>query len=178
MGCLEIEYLKGFIKDVPDFPHAPILFRDITPLLKESHVLKYVVDHLTDRYADRKIDYVLAAESRGFIFGVPLAYNLNVGFIPARKCGKLPRETVKIDYGVEYGKDCLEVHTDAISKGDRILVVDDVIARGGTADAMVKLVEELGGDVEELAFVIELENLEGRKKLEGYSVYSMIKYND
>lgn len=136
------------------------------------------MDHLTDKYIDRKIDYVLAAESRGFIFGSPLAYNLGVGFIPARKCGKLPCETVKVDYGIEYGEGCLEVHTDAIIKGDRILVVDDVLATGGTAEAMVKLVKELGGDIEELAFVIELENLEGRKKLEGYNVYSMIKYDD
>ena len=178
MDYLEIEYLKGLIRDVPGFPHEPILFRDITPLLKEGRALKYVVDHLTDRYADREIDYVLAAESRGFIFGVPLAYNLGVGFIPARKCGKLPCETVKVHYGIEYGKGYLEVHTDAISEGDRILVIDDLLAMGGTAKAMVELVEELGGDVEELAFVIELENLEGMKKLEGYNVYSMIKYDD
>jgi adenine phosphoribosyltransferase len=146
--------------------------------LKEGRALKEVVDHLTDRYADRKIDYILAAESRGFIFGSPLAYNLGVGFIPARKCGKLPRETVKVHYDIEYGKGCFEVHTDAISEGDRILVIDDLLAMGGTAKAMVELVEELGGDVEELAFVIELENLEGRKKLEGHNIYSMIKYDD
>lgn len=178
LGIFEIEDLKGLIRDVPDFPRKGILFKDITPLLKEPCALNYVVDHLTDRYTNRKIDYVLAAESRGFIFGSPLAYNLGVGFIPARKHGKLPCETVKEDHGIEYGKGCLEVHTDAISEGDRILVIDDVLATGGTAEAMVKLVKKLGGDVEELAFVIELKNLKGRKKLEEYNIYSMIKCDD
>jgi adenine phosphoribosyltransferase len=167
---------KSLIRNVPDFPRKGILFYDITTLLKDSKALKEVLDQLASRYRDQKIDLVLGVESRGFIFAPTLAYKLDAGFVPVRKPGKLPAETLKATYDLEYGQDSLEIHKDAIRKGQRVLVVDDLLATGGTAAAVAKLIEQLGGQVAGLAFLVELEFLSGRKKLGGYDVFSLLKY--
>jgi adenine phosphoribosyltransferase len=169
---------KSLIRNVPDFPRKGILFYDITTLLKDSKALKEVLDQLASRYRDQKIDLVLGVESRGFIFAPTLAYKLDAGFVPVRKPGKLPAETLKATYDLEYGQDSLEIHKDAIRKGQRVLVVDDLLATGGTAAAVAKLIEQLGGQVAGLAFLVELEFLSGRKKLGGYDVFSLLKYQE
>ncbi|BDU50198.1 adenine phosphoribosyltransferase [Haliovirga abyssi] len=171
-----MEKIKDLIRNIPDFPKEGILFRDITTLLKDSDGFKKVIDILAERYKDKKIDYILGAESRGFIFGAPLAYAIGAGFIPVRKPGKLPYNIVQAFYELEYGTDSLEMHTDAIEKGKKVLIIDDLLATGGTAKAIIELVEKLEGDIEEIAFIIELEGLNGRKKLKDYDIYSMIKY--
>lgn len=168
--------LKALIRDVPDFPIPGIIFKDITTLLKEPDGLKTVIDLLIDRYRDEPIDLVAAIESRGFMFGTPLALALNAGFIPIRKAGKLPAETVLREYALEYGTAQLEIHRDAVQPGQRVLVIDDVLATGGTARAAVELVEELGGHVVGTAFVIELSFLPGRATLEGTDIFSLITY--
>lgn len=168
--------IKDLIRNIADFPKKGILFRDITTLLKDGEGFKEVIDILAKRYKDKKIDYILGAESRGFIFGAPLAYAIGAGFVPVRKPGKLPYNIVKAFYELEYGRDSLEIHTDAIEKGKKVLIIDDLLATGGTAKAIVELVEKLGGVIEEIAFIIELEELNGRKKLKDYDIYSMIKY--
>ena len=162
MTANEKELVQELIRTIPDFPEPGILFRDITTLLKDKKGLQLIIKDFTDRYMDKGIDYVLGADARGFIFGAAIAYNIGAGFVPARKIGKLPAETVKVEYELEYGKGILEVHTGAFEKGAKVLIVDDLLATGGTAGAMVKLVEKLDAVVYELAFLIELEGLQGR----------------
>ena len=173
-----MEHLKKVIRHVPDFPKKGILFYDITTLLKDGPSFQEVIDALAQRYLTKKIDRVIGIESRGFIFGAALASHLGAGFVPVRKPGKLPAETLKMTYDLEYGQDSLEIHRDAIQPGERVLLIDDLLATGGTAAAVLKLIKELGGEVAEVAFLIELEFLSGRKKLEGYEVYSMLKYQE
>ncbi|MGC8653794.1 MAG: adenine phosphoribosyltransferase [Candidatus Kryptoniota bacterium] len=169
--------VKSKIRSVPDFPKPGILFRDITTLLKDKDAFTYVVDELYNQYREMKIDKVVSVESRGFIFGSVLAYRLNAGFVPIRKPGKLPAEVVREEYQLEYGKDAMEVHKDAIVKGDRILVHDDLLATGGTVDAACRLVERLGGEIIGLCFLIELSSLGGRERLKGRDIFSIISYD-
>jgi adenine phosphoribosyltransferase len=172
-----MEELKRFIRDIPDFPKKGILFRDITPLLKDPNAFRMVVSAICDRYRDKGVDLVAGIEARGFIFASAIAHSLGCGMVPVRKPGKLPYKTVKEEYELEYGTDAVEIHEDAISPGDKVLVVDDLIATGGTAAATVRLVERLGGKVVGIAFVVELKSLGGRKLLEGYDVTSLIQYD-
>lgn len=167
--------LEQWIRDIPNFPVQGILFKDITPLLQEPSALRAAVDRLAEPYQDRAIDRVVAIESRGFIFGVPIAYRLGAGFVPVRKAGKLPAETVAVEYDLEYGSNRLEIHTDAISPGQRVLVVDDLLATGGSAAATADLVERLGGEIAGMAFLIELCSLQGRDKLSRYDVFSVLQ---
>ncbi len=169
--------LANLIRDVPDFPVPGILFKDITTLLRNAAALREVVTLLADRYADAQVDIVAAIESRGFIFGAPLAVQLGAGFVPVRKPGKLPAQTISESYTLEYGTNTLEIHMDAIQPGQRVLVVDDLLATGGSARAAVNLVERLGGKVVGLAFVVELDFLNGRQKLIGYPVHSLVHYS-
>ena len=171
-----VEDLKALIREVPDFPKPGILFYDITTLLKNPGGLKAVIDRLKERYAGAGVDVVLGIEARGFIFAPALAYALGVGFVPVRKPKKLPAATQRVEYALEYGTDALEIHADAIQPGQNVLVVDDVLATGGTAAAVARLVETVGGRVAGLGFVIELDFLHGRQKLEGFDVYSMLHY--
>ena len=168
--------LEDKIRDILDFPKKGVIFRDITPLLQDAAAFRYVIDLLTEKYRDSGVDIVVAAEARGFIFGAPLAYNLGVGFVPVRKPAKLPAESISAQYELEYGVDSLHMHQDAITPGQRVLVIDDLLATGGTVKAKIELVEKLGAEVVGVAFLIELTLLEGRKKLEGYDVFSMIQF--
>lgn len=168
--------LQDLIRDIPDFPTKGIIFKDITPLLRDGPAFKEVIKQLAARYKDESIDVVLGAEARGFILAGALAYSLGCGFVPARKPGKLPHETTSAEYELEYGTDILEMHLDAITPGQRVLVVDDVLATGGTASAKVDLVEKVGGEVVGIAFLIELGFLNGRDRLPGREVFSLIKY--
>jgi adenine phosphoribosyltransferase len=169
--------LKSKIRNVPDFPIKGVMFRDITTLVKDKVAFKYVVDQLYERYKNKKIDQVIGIESRGFIFGGALAHRLGCGFVPARKLGKLPSETIEESYELEYGRTSLQMHTDAIKKGDRVLVLDDLLATGGTIRATTNMVERLGGTIVEIAVIIELSFLKGRDKLKNYSIYSMVDYD-
>jgi adenine phosphoribosyltransferase len=171
------EHLKKLIREVPDFPKKGILFYDITTLLKDKVGFATLIDALSEHYLSSKIDVVLAIEARGFIFGPALAYRLNAGFVPIRKPGKLPAETVKWSYELEYGIDTLEIHKDAIRPGQRVIVVDDLLATGGTANACVQLAKSLGADIAGLGFVVELDFLHGRKKFEGIEVFSLLHYD-
>ena len=171
-----MEELKKKIRDIPNFPKEGIVFKDITPLLADAASFQKVIDTFAKRYAERQIDYVVAVESRGFIFGAPLAYRLDAGFVPIRKKGKLPYKTEMVQYALEYGVDTIEIHQDAIHKGSRVLVVDDLLATGGTAHATCELVEKTGGEVVECAFVIELGFLNGREKFKGREIFSLIQY--
>ncbi len=173
-----MDHFKQLIRNVPDFPKKGILFYDITTLLKDAKALREVLDTLATRYVNQNIDLVVGIESRGFIFAPALAYQIKAGFVPVRKPGKLPAETVKATYDLEYGKDSLEIHRDAIQQGQRVLVVDDLLATGGTAAAVTQLIRQLGGEVAGLAFLVELEFLSGRKKLTGYDVFSLLQYQD
>lgn len=168
--------IKSKIRTVPHWPKEGIMFRDITTLLKDPQGFKQTIDLLYDRYKDKKIDKVIGIESRGFIFGAPLAYLLGCGFVPIRKPGKLPAECEAEEYTLEYGKDKIEVHKDAIQKGDRILIVDDLIATAGTASAARNLVKKLGGEIVECAFIVELVDLNGRDKLKGENIYSVVEF--
>lgn len=170
------DYLKGLIRDIPDFPKEGILFRDITTLLKDIKGLKDVIDIFSERYKDKGIKYILGADARGFIFGAAIAYNIGAGFVPIRKKGKLPYKKITESYDLEYGSNAIEIHEDAIEKGDKVVIVDDLLATGGTAKAMIDLVNKLGGNIEELAFLIELEDLDGRSKLGNEKVFSILKY--
>lgn len=169
-------WLKGRIRDVVDFPSPGIVFRDLTPLLGDAEALRVTVDALADAFAGRPVDKVVGIEARGFILAAPVAYRLGAGFVPVRKPGKLPWRTEAQEYSLEYGFDGLEVHADAVLAGDDVLIVDDVIATGGTAEATVNLVERLGGTVAGLAFAVELTFLSGRGKLEGYDIVSLVSY--
>lgn len=168
--------LEEKIRDVPDFPKKGIVFKDITPLLKDAAAFKYVIELLTERYHDKGVEVVVAIEARGFILGAPLACNLGAAFVPVRKAEKLPAEVVSAQYSLEYGIDSLEMHKDAISPGQKVLIIDDLLATGGTVAATVELVEKLGGEVIGIAFLIELTFLNGRQKLKDYPVMSLIQY--
>jgi adenine phosphoribosyltransferase len=168
--------LKQYIREVPDFPKKGVSFKDITPLLKDPAAFRQVMDTFTSRYQKERPEVVLAMESRGFFFGCTLAYALGVPFVPVRKPGKLPWKSLRETYDLEYGQDSLEMHEDAIAPGQNVVIVDDVLATGGTAAAAAKLVEQAGGKVMELAFVIELGFLNGRRKLQSHSVFSIIPY--
>lgn len=170
------EKIKSMIREIPDFPKKGILFRDITTALKDAQTLKITVDELYDIFKDEKIDYIAGIESRGFIYGMPLAYKLNCGFIPIRKPNKLPAEVISQEYELEYGTDKIEIHKDALKEGDRVLIVDDLLATGGTAQAAAKLVSSVATTIG-MAFIIELEDLQGRKKLpQDIKVVSLVKY--
>jgi len=168
--------LTKLIRDVPDFPIDGILFKDITPLLQDAGGFAETVDILAEHVADHKVDQVASIESRGYIFGAPLAYKLGAGFVPIRKPGKLPAETTSIEYSLEYGSNVLEMHVDALQPGQRVVLVDDLLATGGSARAAIKLVERLGAQVVGVVFVVELEFLKGREQLEGYDVFSIIRF--
>ncbi len=168
--------LKKYIADVPNFPVEGILFRDITPLLADGEAFKETVNRITDFAKNVNADVVCGPESRGFIFGCPVAANMNVGFVPIRKPNKLPREQVTLSYDLEYGSNVLCMHKDAIKPGQRVIIVDDLLATGGTMKAAIELIESLGGIVAGVAFVIELEDLQGRKNFEGYNLFTILKY--
>ncbi len=170
--------LKSLVREVPDFPKPGILFYDITTLLKDKVGFAKLIDALSEYYLNRNIDIVMGIEARGFIFGPALAYRLNAGFVPIRKPKKLPAETVRWTYDLEYGSDTLEIHKDAIRPGERVVIVDDLLATGGTAYASMKLAQSLGGEIIGLAFVIELDKLGGRSKLAPYDVLSLIHYEE
>jgi adenine phosphoribosyltransferase len=172
-----MDELKKYIREVPDFPKPGINFYDITTLLKDAEGLEMTIDSMTEQCRGMLIDTVVGIESRGFIFGAPLAYQLGTGFIPVRKPKKLPSETASVSYELEYGTDSLEIHKDAVGQGHRVLIVDDLLATGGTARAVVNLIEGLGGKVAGVHFVIELGFLNGRSKFEGYDVKSLINYS-
>jgi adenine phosphoribosyltransferase len=169
MSGLNSDQLKKLIREVPDFPKQGILFYDITTLLKDKTGFAQLIDLFSEHYIGKQIDLILGMEARGFIFGPALAYRLNAGFVPAA--------TVKVEYDLEYGSNCLEVHTDAIQKGQRVLIVDDLLATGGTAEATARLVKSLGGEIAGLAFVVELDFLNGRDKLKPYNVFSLLHYD-
>lgn len=168
--------LKQYVTIVEDWPKEGIRFKDITTLMDNGDAYRYATDQIVAYAKEKEIDIVVGPEARGFIIGCPVAYSLGVGFAPVRKEGKLPRETVKVEYGLEYGKDVLTIHKDAIKPGQRVLITDDLLATGGTIEATIKLVEELGGVVAGIAFLIELSYLEGRKNLDGYDVLTLMEY--
>jgi len=174
---LNSDQLKKLIREVPDFPKKGILFYDITTLLKDKAGYATLIDVLAERYIGKGVDLILGMEARGFIFGPALAYRLSAGFVPVRKPGKLPAPTERVEYDLEYGSNILEVHKDAIEKGQRVLIVDDLLATGGTAEATAKLAASLGADIAGLAFVVELDFLKGRDKLQAYDVYSVLHYD-
>lgn len=176
ISSAEEQKLKKLIREIPDFPKPGILFYDITTMLKDAEGLRLSIDLMTDNFRGRQIDTVIGIEARGFIFAPALAYHLGAGFVPVRKPKKLPSEVESYSYDLEYGQDTLEIHRDAVGKGHNVLIADDLLATGGTAEAVVKLVEKLGGNVVGMSFVIELEFLNGRNKLAGYDVFSLLKY--
>jgi adenine phosphoribosyltransferase len=169
--------LREKIRIIDGFPKAGISFKDITTILQDGEALKYTIDILYNLAKDAKIDVVVGPEARGFLLGTPLSYLLGVGFVPIRKPGKLPSETIRHEYELEYGSDILEIHKDAIKPGQRVLIVDDLLATGGTISAAAKLIEKLGGIVVSLNFIVELTELHGRDKLEGYEINSLVKYD-
>lgn len=175
--AVNCDHLKKLIREVPDFPKKGILFYDITTLLKDKVGFATLIDALSEHYLNEKIDTVLAIEARGFIFGPALAYRLNAGFVPIRKPGKLPAETVRWTYELEYGQDTLEIHKDAIKPGERVIIVDDLLATGGTANACAKLASSLGADIAGMGFVVELDFLNGREKFNGTEVFSLLHYD-
>ncbi|MCF6138061.1 adenine phosphoribosyltransferase [Pseudalkalibacillus berkeleyi] len=167
---------KKYIEVVEDFPQEGIRFKDISTLMQQGDVYKKAMDEIVTYAEEKQIDVVVGPEARGFIVGCPVAYAMNVGFVPIRKDGKLPREVVKVDYGKEYGKDVLTIHKDAIKPGQRVLITDDLLATGGTIDATIQLVEKLGGVVVGIAFMIELTYLNGRDKMDGYDIFTLMQY--
>ena len=173
-----MDELRSLIREVPDFPKPGILFYDITTALKDARGLKLIIDSLAERASGQNIDVVVGIEARGFIFGPALATQLGVGFVPVRKPGKLPAETTKVSYELEYGSDTLEIHSDAVEQGQRVLIVDDLLATGGTAVACTKLIEDLGATVAGLSFVIELGFFNGRSKLANYDIAALLNYNE
>lgn len=171
--------LKGFVRDVPDFPKPGVLFKDLTPIWKDAAAFRSMVEQMAAPYRDAGVETVVGIESRGLILGAPLAYALNAGLVPVRKAGKLPAKTVRASYTLEYGTATTELHADAVSPGDRVLIVDDLLATGGTAEAAVTLVRKLNAEIVGLAFLVELEFLKGRERLEkkGVEVFSLIRYD-
>lgn len=172
--------IKSRIRTIPHYPREGIMFRDITTLLKDPIGLRTTIDVITERYRTEKINKIIGIESRGFIFAAPVAYALGAGFVPIRKQGKLPAKTISCDYQLEYGSDRIEIHADAIDKGDRILMIDDLIATGGTMEAAIKLVQEMGGNIIECCFVVDLPNVGGSKRLrqQGHQLYSLCSFDD
>lgn len=168
--------LEDWVRDIPDFPQKGVLFKDITPLLQDPKAFRIAMDRLAAHYAGAGIEAVVGVESRGFIFGAPLAYLLNCGFVPVRKFGKLPSNTVSVEYALEYGTNVVELHTDAIQPGQRVLIVDDLLATGGTVSASIELVEKMGGHIAGIAFLVELGFLKGRERLQGHDVFALIQY--
>lgn len=173
---MNLEAVKKIVRDVPDFPKDGILFKDITPILQSHEAFRCVIDKMTEELSKSKIDVIVGIESRGFIFSPIVAYQLKAGFVPVRKKGKLPYKTEQIGYALEYGEAILEIHSDAIKPGDRVAIIDDLLATGGTAAAAAHLVGKLGGKVEKFGFLIELDFLKGRQKLAPHSVFSLIQY--
>ena len=173
---MSAETLRATIREIPDFPKPGILFYDITTVLKDAAAYKEAIDLMLAPYRDERVDIVVGMESRGFIFSAPLAYQLGTGFVPVRKLGKLPAETITVEYALEYGSNTLEIHRDAIQPGQRVLIVDDLLATGGTVRGTIDLVERLKGEVVGLAFLVELDFLKGRERLEGRKVTSVIRY--
>ena len=169
--------IKNNIRIIEDFPKKGISFKDITTLLQNHNALKYTIDSMVEYLKDKKIDVIVGPEARGFLFGVPVAYALGAGFVPVRKPGKLPHETIEIEYDLEYGSDKLEIHKDAIKPGQKVAIVDDLLATGGTVAAVTKLIEQMGGEVVSLNFVIELTELHGKDKLKGHDIMSIVKYD-
>ena len=174
---MDLEALRAKIREIKDFPTEGVLFKDITTLLKDAPAFSYVVDQLAKRYLQSQVDVVVAVESRGFIFGGALAHQLGAGFVPVRKLGKLPGKTIEVEYELEYGRDALAIHEDAVQPGQRVLAVDDLLATGGTMAATLRLIEQLGGQVVGVAFLIELAFLHGREKLKNYPLHSLIVYD-
>jgi len=174
---LNSDQLKKLIREIPDFPKKGILFYDITTLLKDKSGYAALIDQLAEHYIGKQVDLILGMEARGFIFGPALAYRLNAGFVPVRKPGKLPAATARVEYDLEYGSNALEVHKDAIEKGQRVLIVDDLLATGGTAQATAQLATTLGAQIAGLGFVVELDFLKGRDKLKSYDVFSLLHYD-
>ena len=172
----DASWLKDHIRDIPDFPKPGVVFKDITPLLADVDAFRFAVDAIADHFAGNEVHKVLGVEARGFIIAAPVAYRFGAGFVPVRKAGKLPWEVEKAEYVLEYGTDLLEIHRDGVAEGERVLIVDDVLATGGTAAATVSLVEKLGGVVVGLGFIIELAFLHGRDKLPGHDAVSLITY--
>jgi len=168
--------VEDYIRSIPDFPEPGIIFRDVTTVLQDKDGLKLAIDKMQEMLSGVDFDVIVGPESRGFIFGVPIAYNMNKAFVPVRKKGKLPCETISMDYELEYGKATIEIHKDAIKPGQKVVIIDDLIATGGTIEAITKLVESLGGEVVKILFLIELEGLKGRDKLKGYDVDAVVKY--
>lgn len=169
--------LKDKIRVIDGFPKKGISFKDITTLLQDGEALKLTIDKFVEHLKDKNVDLIVGPEARGFLFGVPVAYAMGIGFIPVRKPGKLPYDTMKVEYDLEYGTDSLEIHKDAIKPGQRVAVIDDLLATGGTVSAVAKLVEEAGGEVVSLGFVIELTDLNGREKIDNYDIMSVVQYN-
>ncbi|MBQ3584299.1 MAG: adenine phosphoribosyltransferase [Lachnospiraceae bacterium] len=168
--------IEEYVRSIKDFPEEGIIFRDVTSVLQDADGLKLAIDSMQEKIADLDFDVVLGPESRGFIFGVPIAYNLHKSFVPVRKKGKLPLETISMEYELEYGTAEIEMHKDAIKPGQKVLIIDDLIATGGTIEAIIKLVEQLGGEVVGICFLMELAGLKGRERLDGYRVESVIRY--
>ena len=168
--------IEEYVRSIPDFPEPGIIFRDVTSILQDADGLHLAIDLLQDTLKDVDFDVVVGPESRGFIFGVPVDYNLHKAFVPVRKKGKLPCETVEMEYDLEYGSAVIEMHKDSIKPGQRVVIIDDLIATGGTIEAIIKLVESLGGEVVKISFVMELAGLKGRERLSGYDVSSVIRY--
>ena len=168
--------LEEYVRSIPDFPEEGIIFRDVTSILQDKDGLHMAIDQMQEKLKDVDFDVVIGPESRGFIFGVPIAYNLNKPFVPVRKKGKLPCETIEIEYDLEYGSAVIEMHKDSIKPGQKVVIIDDLIATGGTIEAIIKMVEQLGGEVVKICFVMELAGLNGREKLAGYQVSSVITY--
>ncbi|WP_313468111.1 adenine phosphoribosyltransferase [Carnobacterium sp.] len=168
--------LKEYIADVPDFPEEGIIFRDISPLMADGEAYRYATNEIVQYAKNKGVDMIVGPEARGFIVGCPVAYELGIGFAPARKKGKLPRETVEVNYGLEYGNDILQIHKDAIKPGQKVLVCDDLLATGGTIAATIKLIEQLGGEVVGTAFLVELSELKGRDKIKDYDILALMEY--
>ena len=168
--------LKKYIADIPDFPEPGVIFRDVTPLLANKDAYQESIQLISEFAKDKKVDVIVGPEARGFLFGCPVAYKVNAGFVPVRKPGKLPRETVSASYDLEYGKNEVHIHADSIKPGENVVIIDDLLATGGTVEATIQLVEQLGGKVVGIAFLIELEALKGREKLKDYNVYSVLTY--
>ncbi len=169
--------IKKSIRIIEDFPKKGISFKDITTLLQDGEALKATIDQMVGALKDKKVDVIVGPEARGFLFGVPVAYALGAGFVPVRKPGKLPYDTIEIEYDLEYGSDVLEIHKDAIKPGQKVAIVDDLLATGGTVAAVTKLIEQMGGEIVCLNFVIELTELNGKDKLKGYDIMSLVKYD-
>lgn len=168
--------LKEYIADVPDFPEEGIIFRDISPLMADGEAYRYATNEIVQYAKNKEVDMIVGPEARGFIVGCPVAYEIGIGFAPARKKGKLPRETVEVNYGLEYGNDILQIHKDAIKPGQKVLVCDDLLATGGTIAATIKLIEQLGGEVVGTAFLVELSELKGRDKIKDYDILALMEY--